>query len=174
MEVRVIHGRRCTNRPGAAAYLGRSLQTINLVASPKRRDTTGWPPYVDVADGQEWYALDDLDNFRINYLEAKRHARQARVHEIHLDGDPDELIPAKDIYTAIQVDARTWSKYVALSEPAWREDRDGYLPKPDKIEPARRGVTRYWKRHRAETWINNRPGSASSPGRPKHNATPEP
>jgi hypothetical protein len=172
MEVRMVKGRRCTNRPGAAEYLGRSLQTINLVASPKKRASTGWPDYVDIEDKQEWYALDDLDVFRASHFEAKQRDRQARVHHVSLDGDPDELISAKDFYTLIKVDARTWSKYVDKSEPDWREHRDGYLPKPDKEEPGRGGVARKWKRHRAATWINNRRGSASSPGRPK--LDPEP
>jgi hypothetical protein len=172
MEERVVNGRRCTNRPGAAEYLGRSLQTINLVASPKRRTSTGWPACVDVEDGQEWYAFDDLDSFRKSYLEAKKRARQAKVHQITLDGDPDELIPAKDFRAIIGVGHGVWSKYVEKSIPAWEEDRDGYLPKPDREEPGRRGVIRSWKRHRVQTWVNNRSGSASSPGRPTRSTTP--
>jgi hypothetical protein len=172
MQDRMVKGQRCTNRMGAAEYLGRSLQTINLVASPKRREATGWPAYVDVEDGQEWYAFDDLDAFRVSYLEAKQRDRRARVHEVSLDGDPNEELSNKDFYTLIGVDQRTWSKYVEKSIPDWQEERDGYLPKPDREEPARRGVVRYWKRHRAATWINNRSGSALSPGRPK--GEPEP
>lgn len=172
MEERLVKGRRCTNRPGAAEYLGRSLQTVNLLASPKRREAVGWPNSVGTADGQAWYALDDLDAFREAYWKAKQRDRRARVHAIALDGDPDDLISAKDFYTLINVDARTWSKYVEKSIPAWLERRDGYLPKPDKEEPARRGVVRYWKRHRAEAWINSRTGSASSTGRPRRHAEP--
>ena len=166
MEERVVQGRRCTNRAGAAEYLGRSLQTINLVASPKRRASTGWPAYVDVEDGYEWYALDDLDTFRASYLEAKKAARQAKVHQVTLDGNPDELIPAKDFRAIIGVGHGVWSKYVEKSIPDWQEGRDGYLPKPDHEEPGRRGVIRSWQRHRVQTWVNNRVGSASSPGRP--------
>lgn len=172
MEERTVNGRRCTNRPGAAEYLGRSLQTINLVASPARRGSTGWPGYVGVEDGQEWYALDDLDAFRSAYLEAKQRQRHARVHQVDLDGDPDELLTAKDFYTLICVDARTWSKYVEKSVPDWLAGRDGYLPRPDREEPARRGVLRSWKRHRVAAWINNRQGSASGPGRPKRQPEP--
>lgn len=167
MRQRTVNGRRCTNRPGAAEYLGRSLQTINLVASPKRRASTGWPACVAVEDGQEWYALEDLDAFRVSYLDAKREARQARVHQVALDGDPDELIAAKDFRALIGAEHNVWSKYVGKSMPAWSEGRDGYLPRPDAEEPARRGVVRYWKRHRVQEWINSRPGSASSPGRPR-------
>ncbi|MBX7268958.1 hypothetical protein KIF24_24945 [Micromonospora sp. Llam7] len=172
MELRVIHGRLCTNRRGAAEYLDRSLPTINLVASPKQRPTTGWPEPVDVVAGQEWNALDDLDAFNIAYFQAKRKARQARVHQVTLEGDPDELITAKEFRTIIRVGAGAWSKYVEKSLPAWREERDGYLIRPDLEEPGRRGIIRSWKRHRVESWINGRTGSASSTGRPKQDAQP--
>ena len=173
MQERVVNGRRCTNRAGAAEYLRRSLQTINLVASPKRRPETGWPHYVDKQDGQEWYAFDDLDAFRASYLDVKQAARRARVHHVSLDGDPDELMSAKDFYTLLGVDARTFSSYVDKSKPDWQQDRDGYLPKPDKQERGRGGIQRWWKRHRVQTWINTRTGSASSPGRPPRDTTSE-
>ncbi|WP_249715122.1 hypothetical protein [Rhizomonospora bruguierae] len=172
VELRVINGRPCTNRRGAAEYLNRSLHTINLVASPKQRPTTGWREPVDVQDGQEWYALDDLDAFNLAYFQAKRTARMARVHQVSLEGDPNELITAKEFRTIIRVSAGAWSKYVEKSVPAWEEDRDGYLIKPDLEEPGRRGVIRSWKRHRVEVWINKRTGSASSTGRPKQEAQP--
>ncbi|MDG4784910.1 hypothetical protein O7626_03010 [Micromonospora sp. WMMD1102] len=172
VELRVISGRPCTNRRGAAEYLDRSLHTINLVASPKQRPTTGWREPVDVVDGQEWYALDDLDAFNIAYFQAKRTARMARVHQVSLEGDPDELITAKEFRTLIRVSHGAWSKYVEKSAPAWEEGRDGYLIKPDLEEPGRRGIIRSWKRHRVESWINNRTGSASSTGRPKQDAQP--
>ncbi len=167
MQVRVIGGVRCTNRRGAAEYLGRSLQTINLVASPARRAATGWPAFVGVEEGQEWYALGDLDAFRVSYVEATCRARQARVHQVSLDGDPDELIPAKDFRALIGAAHNTWSKYVAMSRPSWQEGRDGYLPIPDAEEPGAHGVIRFWKRRRVQAWINARPGSASSTGRPR-------
>ena len=173
MQERVVNGRRATNRAGAAEYLGRSPQTINLVASPKRRAATGWPnPLPDRVDGQEWYAFDDLDAFRVSYLEAKQRARRAKVHEITLGGDPDEMVSAKDFRALIGVEHNVWSKYVEKSIPDWLHARDGYLPKPDREEPARHGVIRYWKRHRVQSWINSRRGSASSPGRPKQRAEP--
>jgi hypothetical protein len=167
MEIREVQGRRCTNRPGAAERFGRSLQTINLIASPKRRAGTGWPDPVGIEDGQEWYALEDLDAFRVSYFEAKQQARQARVHQVRLDGDPDEMITATEFRKLIKVGHGAWSGYVEKSESAWKKGKDGLLPRPDDQEQAAHGVIRKWKRHRVETWINNRPGSASSPGRPK-------
>jgi hypothetical protein len=49
---------------------------------------------------------------------------------------------------------------------AWKRGEDGYLPKPDDEEPARRGVIHKWKRHRVESWINSWEGKVPSPGRP--------
>ncbi|WP_256092854.1 hypothetical protein [Micromonospora aurantiaca (nom. illeg.)] len=173
VELRVVNDRLCTNRRGAAEYLNRSLETINRVASPKHRPTTGWREPVDVVDGQEWYALEDLDVFNASYFQIKRTARMARVHQVSLEGDPDELINAKEFRTLIRVTHGAWSKYVEKSVPAWEEDRDGYLIKPDLEEPGRRGIIRSWKRHRVESWINSRTGSASSTGRPKQDAQPD-
>ncbi|MFY1633727.1 hypothetical protein ACN27F_10675 [Solwaraspora sp. WMMB335] len=168
----MINGRPCTNRRGAAEYLNRSLHTINLVASPKQRPTTGWRDPAGEVDGQEWYALDDLDAFNVSYFQSKRTARMARVHHVSLEGDPDDLITAKEFRDLIGVTHGTWSKYVEKSAQAWDKGRDGYLIKPDVEEPGRRGVIRSWKRHRVETWINSRTGSASSTGRPKQVTQP--
>jgi len=167
VDERVIAGRRCTNRRGAAEYLQRSLQMINLVASPKRRSGTGWPAAAGTVDGQEWYALEDLDAFRVSYIQAKEHAGRARVHQVALAGDPAELLTATQFRALIAVEHNVWSKYVAASRPAWERGEDGYLSRPDAEEPARHGVLRSWRRHRVQEWINNRRGSAPSPGRPR-------
>ena len=166
MQIREIDGQEATNRPGAAEYLNRSLQTINLVASPKQRAVTGWPSSLATIDGQEWYALGDLDRFRLDYLHRVEQANLARVHSVTLDGDPDELLSAKTFRDLIGATAGTWSRYVHDSKPAWLLGQDGYLPRPDAEEPARRGITRYWRRARVETWINSRGGKVPSPGRP--------
>jgi len=170
VEIRVIGRRRATNRAGAAEYLGRSLQTVNRLASPKRRaEGSGWPdPLPGHIDGQEWYALTDLDKFRKTYVQRVEEAGRARVHHVTLDGDPDEEITAVEFRTAIDVTPNGWTKYVDMSKAAWERGEDGYLPRPDREEPVvkGRGVTRYWKRRRAQEWINNRSGSTPSPGRP--------
>jgi hypothetical protein len=166
VDVKVINGVRCTNRVGAADYLHRSLETINRVASPKRRSETGWPAAQSGrVDGQEWYALDDLDRFRESYFEAKRRAGRARVHSADIGDDPDRLISGVEFAELIDVKRATWSRYVAMSLPDWRNNRDGYLPRPDEEHPAPHGIYRFWKQSRAVTWINRRPGSASCPGR---------
>jgi hypothetical protein len=171
VEIRVVDGERATNRPGAAEYLGRSLQTVNLWASPGRRAATGWPDPVGTLDRQQWYALGDLDRFRASYIEVVEAAGQARVHEVTLDGDPEELITAKQFRSLIRVGHRTWSRWVWESQPAWKRGADGYLPRPDDEQPARHGTIRKWRRRRVVAWINARPGKAPSPGRPPRNDT---
>lgn len=169
MEIRILAGRRATNRAGAAEYLGRSRKTIDEVA--RQRAATGWPEpvgRVERAGGarwEEWYALDDLDRFREAYIVRVEQDNRARVHQIVLPGDPDELITAKEFRALIGAGHGAWSRYVHDSKPAWRRGEDGYLPRPDAQEPASHGVIRKWKRHRAEAWINSRPGKVPSPGR---------
>ncbi|MEH1124861.1 helix-turn-helix domain-containing protein [Micromonospora sp. CPCC 206061] len=161
MEIREVDGRRATNRRGAAEYLGRSLQTVNLLASPKRKaEGSGWPDALPTRTaGQDWYALDDLDRFRNTVLAPAEAARRAKVHHVHLDGDPEELLTAKQFREIIGVEAGPWAKYVAESQPSWKHGQDGYLPLPDVEEPGRGGTIRKWKRQRVQSWINDRPGS---------------
>lgn len=167
MEIRIVDGRRATNRPGAAEYLGRSLQTVNLWASPARKAATGWPePVGPTVDRQHWYALSDLDRFREEYIEVVEAAGRARVHQVELDGDPEELITAKQFRALIKVGHRTWSRWVWESQPAWDRGEDGYLPRPDDEKPARHGTVRKWRRRRAVGWVNGRRGKVPSPGRP--------
>lgn len=172
MEIRIVDGKRATNRPGAAEYLGRSLQTVNLWASPARRAATGWPePVGPRVDRQQWYALSDLDRFRREYVEVVEAAGQARVHEVALDGDPEELITAKEFRALIRVGHRTFSRWVWESQPAWDREEDGYLPRPDDEQPAPHGIIRKWRRRRAVMWINSRPGRVPGPGRPPRDDT---
>lgn len=171
VEIRIVAGRRATNRPGAAEYLGRSLQTIHLWASPSRRAATGWPAPVGTIGRQHWYALSDLDEFRKAYIAAVEAAGRARVHQLEVDGDPDELVTATEFRRMIQVGDRTWAKWVWQSQPAWERGEDGYLPRPDDEQPARRGVVRRWRLARAVAWINARPGKVPSPGRPARERT---
>jgi hypothetical protein len=150
VQTREINSMPATNRPGAAEYLHRSAQTIDLWASPAQRAATGWPQPAARLDGQEWYHLDDLDAFRREYVNAKEDAnRPARVR---LVGDPDELITAKEFRQLIGVSTGTWGRYVADSRADWDRGDDGYLPRPDHEEPGRGGTQRYWRRHR-RCWL---------------------
>lgn len=166
VEIRTINRRRATNRAGAAEYLNRSLQTINLLASPKRRAATGWPDPIAVSDRQSWYALADLDRFRVRYIQPTERSQRAKVHTLRLDGDPDELITAAQFRQLIGATRGTWSRYVYDSRPAWEQGRDEYLPRPDREEPIATGTRRQWRKQRVVEWINARPGKAPSPGRP--------
>jgi hypothetical protein len=169
VEIRTFAGRRATNRPGAAEYLGRSRKTIDEVA--RKRATTGWPEPLDRVGREEWYALDDLDRFRESYVLAKEDAHRARVHQVTLAGDPDEMVTAKQFRELIGASHGTWSRYVHDSKPAWERGEDGYLPRPDDAQPSSHGVIRLWTRRRAAAWINSRPGKVPSPGRPARGTT---
>ncbi|MFF3867096.1 GntR family transcriptional regulator [Micromonospora sp. NPDC001898] len=164
MKIRVVDGRRMTDRAGAAEFTGRSEQTIAIQTSPKRRaEGSGWPAPVPGPEGVLLYPLDDLASTLEDIAETSR----ARVHSITLDGDPSELIPAVEFRALIDAKASTWSKYVDMSKPAWERGEDGYLPRPDLEEPApKRGIIRSWTRQRVEQWINNRPGRGAGAGPP--------
>jgi hypothetical protein len=166
VQIREFDGVPATNRVGAAEYLGRSLQTINQVAAPKNRARTGWPAPVGRADRQQWYALPDLDAFRVSYVQTAEDTHRARVHDARLTGRPDELVTAVEFRKLIDAPYGTWARYVHDSKPAWQRGEDGYLPRPDATEPARRGEIRKWRRRRVQDWINSRPGKVPSPGRP--------
>ncbi|MEV4830611.1 winged helix-turn-helix domain-containing protein [Micromonospora sp. NPDC049257] len=164
MKIRVVDGRRMTDRAGAAEFTGRSEHTITIQTSPKRRaEGSRWPAPVPGPEGVLLYPLDDLAAAIEEIAEASR----ARVHSITLDGDPDELIPALEFRTLIDAKASTWSKYVDMSKAAWERGEDGYLPRPDLEEPApKRGIIRSWRRQRVEQWINSRPGRGAGAGPP--------
>lgn len=166
MEIRIIDGKRCTDRVGAAEHLDRSQQTINLWASPKKRAETGWPEPVAKQDRKDWYALADLDAFRDEHLEPTQESGLPRVHHIAYADDPETLIDDAEFRDLIQVSPGTWSFYIARSKTAWKAGRDGYLPRPDYATTVRGGERRQWRQHRAADWINSRLGSATSPGRP--------
>ncbi|WP_186832189.1 winged helix-turn-helix domain-containing protein [Micromonospora endolithica] len=153
-----------TDRAGAAEFTGRSEHTITIQTSPKRRaQGSGWPAPISGPEGVLLYPLDEL----AAAIEGIAEASRARVHSITLDGDPDELIPALEFRALIDAKASTWSKYVDMSKAAWGRGEDGYLPRPDLEEPSpKRGVIRYWKRHRVEHWINSRPGRGAGAGPP--------
>jgi len=164
VEERQIGGRRATNRAGAAEILGRSLVTVNHLASPKGRiDGSGFPT-ATVQDGREWYFVDDLDRYRERHLAHLEAARLPQSHGVVLDGDPDDEITAVEFRKAIGVEPNSWTNYVDKSKAAWDHGEDGYLPRPDREEPAaRRGVTRFWTRRRAQAWIATTPAGDQPP-----------
>lgn len=164
VQIRNIDGKPATNRTGAAEYLHRSPQTIDLWASPAQRPTTGWPAATARHDGQEWYHLHELDDFRHTYIHPKETAN--RPPPVRSSGDPDELITAVQFRELINVTAGTWGRYVADSRADWDAGRDGYLPRPDHEEPGRGGIQRSWRRRRATDWANARVGKTAATGRP--------
>jgi hypothetical protein len=179
MEIREIRGRRATTRQGAAEHLGYSDQTIELLAA--KRAETGFPNPADVetegrgvrtrtkggkATGREWYALDDLDKFKTLYAARVDDTRGARVREPLL-GDPEELLIGPEIAAALKIKSATWSSWVRDSKLDWAAGRKAYLPKPDQVDPGRRGVVRKWKRGTINTEFLPRQGKWSAAGAPE-------
>lgn len=181
MQIRVIHGRRATDRAGAAERRRRSEQTIALLAA--ERATNGFPLPIDVETtgrgvrarsetgqphGREWYALDDLDAWFDQYDARVAAAGQARVARTKLRGDPDELLTLTQVCDELGISYDTGHSWVRDSLPEWDAGREGYLPQPDEEEPASYGVTRKWKRSTLQQrFVDRRRGKATSPGRPR-------
>ena len=170
MDIRHIDGREATNRRGAAEYLKRSPSTLAIWTAD--RETTGFPTpiAVDTAGreaGREWYALDELERFRDDYMASIQTRARARVHHIELAGDPDALIDPTQFAKLLGITYDAFQRYVHMSEPAWAEDRDGYLPRPrpEDCSPARNGVHRQWRMSAAVNWINQRKGRSAGAGR---------
>ncbi|WP_434740737.1 hypothetical protein [Micromonospora sp. SH-82] len=157
MEIRNIDGRPHTDIAGAAELTGRSEQTVRLRTSPKQRaQGSGWPASIKL-DKKAWFPVDELEHVRDVLLPQVAEPLRARVHRVDLDGDPEELIPATAFRDLLSITQGGWDKYVGISRTAWRDNRDGYLPRPDREEPApTQGVNRYWKRRRVQEWINSR------------------
>ncbi|HEX6681638.1 MAG TPA: hypothetical protein VF062_02540 [Candidatus Limnocylindrales bacterium] len=182
MKIRIIDGRAATDRDGASEHLHRSTQTIKLLAS--RRTETGFPMPVDVetegrgvrirdgqAHGREWYALDDLDQFKNTYIAQVEQASGARVQHIDLEGDPGDLLGVADFATYARVKPATVQGWVRDSKGNWNAARPAYLPKPDDEQPGRGGIIRKWKRSTIAYFLNNRAGVASSGRTPGRAAT---
>ncbi|MGC5665037.1 hypothetical protein ACN261_32110 [Micromonospora sp. WMMD723] len=168
VEIRDIDGRPHTDIAGAAELTGRSQQTVRLKTSPKARaQGSGWP--APTLQGKKaWFAVDDLEHVRDVVIPRLAELHRARVHHVSLEGDPDALVSATEFRGIIDQQNWGWGKYVELSKPAWERGEDGYLPLPDKQEPAPvQGVVRYWRRRRVQEWINSRPGKVAGPAAPE-------
>jgi hypothetical protein len=147
VETWVVGGRNATNRAGAAEYLGLAANTVTQYASPSGRRAYGWPePLDERVDGQEVFALDDLDLFAAS--------RGAEAPPAPGDlGDPDELIGVEQFATLKGIRRDTLKRYVEDSINAWNRGEDGYLPQPDDTQPAPvRGTIYRWRRGKAIAW----------------------
>src|SRR6266536_1425436 len=82
----VVGNRKATNRAGAGEYLGLAGNTVAMYFSPGGRAHYGTPdPLPEQVDGQDVYALDDLDAFK-----AARRSRRRRATAPPAAGDdPD-------------------------------------------------------------------------------------
>lgn len=149
METWLVGGRKATNRAGAAEYLGRAANTVTVYSAPSGRLVYGWPePLDERVDGQEVFALDDLDAFA-----ASRVAEAPAAPGV---GDPDELVMVEEFAALKGVKRDTFKRYVEDSISAWERGEDGYLPRPDPAdcEPGPvRGTIYRWRRGVAVAWI---------------------
>jgi hypothetical protein len=153
VETWVVGGRKVTNRAGAGEYLGLAPATVNQYFSPSGRRTHSTPePLPEHVNGQQVFALDDLDAFQ----EARRPAGRAAPKV----DDPDELIDIVEFARIKNVKRDTMKRYIEDSLDAWARGEDGYLLRPDKSTPVPRmlaeavirGHTHQWRRGRAVAW----------------------
>ncbi|MEV0732332.1 hypothetical protein [Polymorphospora sp. NPDC050346] len=151
MKTWTVEGREATNRAGAAEHLGLAANTVNMYASPAGRARHGWPePLAEQVDGQEVFALVDLDAFA-----AARNTRRTPPATTEA-ADPDELIGVGEFAELRGVSRDTFKRYVEDSRNAWARGEDGYLPVPDAPDPRSpelgRRVRWQWRRDRAAAW----------------------
>ncbi len=145
VEIRTVSGQDATDRVGAAERLGLSLNTVRMFSSPAQRTSRGFPaPLPERVDGRDWFALADLDAYR---------AARSGAATAPPAGDADQLLDLAEFAALRGVEPGTMHHYVQLSMNDWAEHRDGYLPYPDEIEPARNGNVYRWKRARAVAWV---------------------
>src|SRR6266511_3801407 len=135
----VVGNREVTNRAGAGEHLGLSANTVAMYFSPAGRARYGTPdPLPEQVDGQDVYALDDLD----------------------------ELIGVDQFAELLGIGRNTIKRYVEDSVDAWERGEDGLLPRWDEREPSPRGrgYSYRWRRGRAVAF-RDQPTRAST-GRP--------
>jgi hypothetical protein len=157
----VVEGREATNRAGAAEYLGLAANTVTVYSSPSGRRTHGWPEPLNArVNGQEVFALADLDAFAATRV---TRTSPAPVE----DGADDDLIGVNEFAALRGVKPHTFKRYVEDSFNAWQRGEDGYLPQPDRAEPARHGFAYFWRRDKASAWIfsGTRRTGGRKPGR---------
>ncbi|WP_433616804.1 hypothetical protein ACQP2P_15875 [Dactylosporangium sp. CA-139114] len=131
MLTKLIRGHECTDRPGVAELLGRSIQTVfNLAAD---RAATGFPEpwHTDTTGrgvrtrpdgsktGREWYRITDITAFKPGYLARAAAAGQARSHDMQLDVEPDALLDPAAFAKLLRITRGTFSRYVDNSKPTW-------------------------------------------------------
>ncbi|MEV6923990.1 hypothetical protein AB0M46_05680 [Dactylosporangium sp. NPDC051485] len=131
MLTKPIRGHECTDRAGVAELLGRGIQTVKYLAAD--RATTGFPQPFDVeltgrgvrtnADGtktgREWYRVDQILEFKTEYLTRVAEAGQPRSHGAKLEGDPAELLDPAAFAAFLRIGGGTFSRYVNDSKATW-------------------------------------------------------
>src|SRR6266511_918376 len=118
----VVGNREVTNRAGAGEHLGLSANTVAMYFSPAGRARYGTPdPLPEQVDGQDVYALDDLDEFK-----AARRRRRATPPPTAAD------------LTAVLAAARPGEQPTARELAAALTDRLGAAVTPQTVRRLRR------------------------------------
>ncbi|MEU1811723.1 hypothetical protein [Micromonospora aurantiaca (nom. illeg.)] len=162
-----VDGVTVTNRAGAAERTGLSVNTVTEYASPYGRARYGWPdPLPERVDGEEVYALADLDAFT---AERGRPGRQplAQVEKEPTGGEfgvdaesnvsQDALIGVGAFARLLGLQSDTVKGYAQDSRDAWDRGEDGYLLRPDEIRVGPQRTTYRWRQSRASAYAAARP-----------------
>lgn len=165
MQVKHFEGQAATNREGAAEYLHIPLGTVRVYSSPGQRQKTGWPEPIRVkadadSNGQDWFAIGALD--------AYRQARNSERSQAPAVENPAGLLTLTEFGALRGVSRAVMYRYLELSEPSWKNGKDGMLPVPDESEPARHGTSHRWRTDRAVAWTfpsEPRRSTGRTPGR---------
>lgn len=179
MEIRIIDGRRATDRAGAAELGGVSIKTINRNASPQHRAETGFPAPLPAQGRRDWYPIDGDDGLDAHFRRQQQRRAETNAQATQApngapawlyEGEPDDELPASEFYRAAGINQATFAGYVRRSKRAWAEQRDGYLPKPVNDEPGPVSTTTiyYFTRWAMIDWLNNRLGKGAGAGRKGH------
>lgn len=146
VEIRIVDGQEATDRQGAAELLEMPLNTVRVNSAPARRPESGFPaPLPGSPDRRDWFALTALRAYKL-----ARQPAPAAPPDLATD-DADELDVAG--FARLRgVDITTMRADVTRSLNAWDRGDDGYLPHPDRTEPASHGNHYYWSPARARAW----------------------
>lgn len=172
METRIIDGVPATDQAGAAEVLGRSQQTIKVLAGSSAKN--GFPrplPGTGRGRARAWYALTELHAFRVRHLAAIAPTTRPLSDGVRLGVPDDEMLGGPQFARALRVQYPTFNKYVSMSVPGWEAHRAlqaGYLTvtadrvtfAPPLAEKARKLITTLLARYGGES----EPGGVRLPG----------
>lgn len=173
-NTRQAAGRTLVNRAGITELAGLSASRVLALTGPTGRPASGCPEPVEHAAATSagrptpWWDL-----AAIRAWITRRDTRPPRPAASRAGAGPDELIGITGLAEMIGVTTGTARVYVRMSRPAWDTGHDGYLPRPEREQPARRGTSPLWRCSTIATWHAARPGGPQpGTGRPAEGTRP--